>query len=304
MATAVGQPETAIDLIRQAIAQLPNAADFHANLAAAYQAAGRVADAVVSFRECLRLNPQAVKQYLFLADALLEMGRLDEARTLALEALRLDADSALAYGVLGELAGHGCYTLTEADVQQVQRLLAAGWPDLQEASLLAFTLAAHWERTGRFDQAFACYRQANDLKQQVYRQANQAFDQAKHRTLIDNLMAVFTPEFVRRVRSFGIDSAVPVFIVGLVRSGTSLVEQILASHPEVHGAGERKDIDQLATNLHQQVPGSAAYPACVPHLDPGLAAAWPTAICSAWPARLGPGAASPTRCRTTTCTWA
>ena len=52
------------------------------------------------------------------------------------------------------------------------------------------------------------------------------------------------------MRTFGIDSEVPVFVVGMVRSGTSLVEQILASHPQVHGAGERKEIDQLATTLH------------------------------------------------------
>lgn len=271
MATSVGQPEVAIDLISQAVTQLPHEPDFHGNLAAAYQAAGRLPDAVRHYREAIRLNPAAVNQYLFLSDALQEQGDLEEALALSLQSLRVNPDSALAYCSLGELAGHGCYTLTDADVQHVQELLDAGRQSPQDASLLYFTLAAHWERSGRFDQAFACYRQANDLKQQVYRSANQSFDQAKHRALIDSLLAVFSPEFVQRVRNFGIDSATPVFIVGLVRSGTSLVEQILASHPEVHGAGERKDIDQLTTNLHKQFPGSAAYPACVPHLDPGLA---------------------------------
>lgn len=271
MANQVGQPEVAIDLISQAVAQLPHEPDFHGNLAAAYHAAGRVPDAVRHYREAIRLNPAAVNQYLFLSDALLEQGELEEALALSLQALRLNPDSALAYCSLGELAGHGCYTLTDADVQHMQQLLDAGRQNPQDGSLLSFTLAAHWERIGRFDQAFACYRQANDLKQQVYRSANQVFDQAKHRTLIDNLLAVFTPAFVQRVRNFGIDSETPVFIVGLVRSGTSLVEQILASHPEVHGAGERKDIDQLTSNLHKQLPGSAAYPACVPRLDPGLA---------------------------------
>jgi tetratricopeptide (TPR) repeat protein len=296
MANQIGQPEVAIDLIRQAVVQLPHEADFHGNLAAAYQAAGRVPDAVRHYREAIRLNPAAVNQYLFLSDALQEQGELEEALAHSLHALRLNPDSALAYCTLGELAGHGCYTLTDADIQHVQDLLDAGSQTPQDASLLYFTLAAHWERIGCYDLAFPCYCRANALKQQVYRQANQSFDADKHRALIDSLIAVFTPSFLQQVRTFGIDSEVPVFVVGLVRSGTSLVEQILASHPQVHGAGERKEIDKLANSLSvanggvvsdewlpstrhhsplttHQAPRTTdlRYPGCVQHLEPGTA---------------------------------
>ena len=289
MANQVGQPEAAIDLIRQAVAQLPGEADFHGNLAAAYQAAGHVPDAVRHYREAIRLNPAAVNQHLFLSDALQEQGKLEEALALSLHALRLNPDSALAYCSLGELAGHGCYTLTDADIQHMQDLLDAGPLSPQDASLLCFTLAAHWERIGCYDLAFPCYCRANALKQHVYRLANQAFDAGNQRALIDSLIAAFTPSFLERVRTFGVDSEVPVFVVGLVRSGTSLVEQILASHPQVHGAGERKEIDQLANNLKEDggrmrdesnrsdsssiVPPSSIsrYPACLQHMDPGAA---------------------------------
>jgi tetratricopeptide (TPR) repeat protein len=296
MANQVGQPEVAIDLIRQAVAQLPHEADFHGNLAAAYQAAGLVPDAVRHYREAIRLNPAAVNQYVFLSDALQEQGKLDEALTQALHALRLNPDSALVYCALGELSGHGCYSFTDADIQHMQDLLDAGSQTTQDASLLSFTLADHWERNGRYDLAFPCYCRANALKQQVYRQANQAFDAGKHRALIDSLIAVFTPSFLERVRAFGIDSEVPIFVVGLIRSGTSLVEQILASHPQVHGAGERKEIDKLANSLsvvsgelvsdewlpdtrhqtprtmhHAQRAAHPGYPGCVQHLDPGTA---------------------------------
>lgn len=303
MANQTGQPEVAIDLIRQAVAQLPGEADFHGNLAAAYQAAGHVPDAVRHYREAIRLNPAAVNQYLFLSDALQEQGELEEALAHSLHALELNPDSALAYCNLGELASHGCYTLTDVDIQHIQELLDAGSQSPQDASLLNFTLAAHWERTGCHDLAFPCYCRANELKQQVYRQANQSFDAEKHRALIDSLIAVFTPSFLRKVRTFGVDSEVPVFVVGLVRSGTSLVEQILASHPQVHGAGECREIDKLATNLRDEgrgmrdegksssdfiphpssfIPSAPStssliphpsslsrYPACVQHLDVG-----------------------------------
>jgi tetratricopeptide (TPR) repeat protein len=271
MANAAGRPEIAIDLIGQAVGRLPKEPDFHGNLAAAYEAAGRVADAVRHFREAIHLNPGAVNQYLFLADALLQQGQAEEALAHTLHALRLHPDSALAYCTLGELAGHGRYTLTEADLRHMQDLLDAAGQSAQDASLLCFTLAAHWERTGCHDQAWVCYRRANELKQQVYRQANQAFQPEKHWALVDQLIAVFTPQFLERALTLGIDSEVPVFVVGMPRSGTTLVEQILASHPQVHGAGERKEIDRLTAALHEHLEADEAYPACMPRLDAGTA---------------------------------
>jgi tetratricopeptide (TPR) repeat protein len=269
LANQVGKPEVAIDLIGKAIAQLPNEPDFHGNLAAALQFVDRVPEAIWHFRESIRLNPRAVNQYIFLSEALQQQGCLDDALALVVEALRLDPNSALAYSTLGDLADHGCYNLTEADIQHMLDLLGANPLSAQDASLLNFALAAHWERAGHHDEAFACYHRANELKQQVYRQANQAFDRDKHHDLIDSLIATFTPGFLERTGTFGIDSEVPVFVVGMVRSGTTLVEQILASHPQIHGAGERKEIDQLATTLHEHVLGSEAYPACLERLDPG-----------------------------------
>jgi len=271
MANRAGRLEVAIDLSSQAVAKLPDEPDFRANLAAACQAAGHVADAVFHYREAIRLRPAAVEPYLFLSDALMEQGHFEEALTHSLHALQLNPDSPLAYCTLGELAGHGLHTLTEGDIDHMQGLLSRPGLSPADGSMLAFTLAAHWERTGCHDQAFAFYRRANEFKQQVYREAKQEFDPESHRALIDNLIAVFTPQFLERVRTFGVDSQVSIFVVGMPRSGTSLVEQILASHPGVHGAGERKEIDNLACTLNLELKAAEAYPACMRHLDPGTA---------------------------------
>ena len=270
IANQVGKPELAVDLIGKAIAQLPNEPDFHGNLAAALLFVDRVPEAIEHFREAIRLKPRAVNQYCFLSEALQQQGCLDEALSLVLEAIRLDPNSALAYSALADLAGHGLYSLTEADIQHLQDLLRPNSLSAQDACLLNFALAGHWERTGRYDDSFTCYRRANEFKHQVYRQANQVFDRNKHRELIDSLIAAFTPRFLERAGTFGIDSEVPVFVVGMVRSGTTLVEQILASHPQVRGAGERKELEQLAMSMHEQIPGAMAYPACLERLDPGL----------------------------------
>lgn len=270
LANQVGKPEAAIDYIRQAVAVQPLEPEFHANLATAYKAAGDVTQAVSHYREALRLKPEALAPRVHLADALLEQGNLDEALTEAQAVLRQERRSGLAWCVLGELVGQGKHAFAEADVRHMQALLADNRLDIHEASVVAFTLAAHWEKQGDYDQAFDCYRRANDLKREVYRRDNKAFDQHKHRQLIDSLIAFFTPEFFARTKYFGADSAVPVFVVGMVRSGTSLVEQILASHPLVHGAGELRDIDQTATELPQRLNTTTAYPDCLSGIDPAL----------------------------------
>ena len=269
MANQVGKTEVAIDLISQAIAKLPKEPDFHGNLAAALDAAGRVGDAIRHYREAIRLKPSAVTQRVLLGEALQQQGNLAEALEVLQEARQIDSRSAQVFCVLGDLAAFGHYTLTDADIKCMQELLQEGRQSIADASLLNFTLAAHWERVGDYDEAFDCYRRANEFKLQVYQKDKKTFDRERHRRLVADLISVFTPEFMEKTRRFGVDSEVPVFVVGLVRSGTTLVEQILSSHPEVHGAGERKDIDQLAITMHVQLQ-SAPYPASMNRLEPGL----------------------------------
>ena len=283
----------------------PAEPEYHGNLAAAYKGAGELAAAIRHYREALRQKPDNVHVRVHLADALLEQGDLDEALPLCLDTLRLDPDAALAWCVLGELVGFGRHTFTDADIRHMRGLLTPGRIGIHEASVIYFTLAALHEKQGDYDEAFRCYRQANDLKRQVYRQDNKAFDQAKHRDYIDSLIAVFTPEFLARTRKFGIDTEVPVFVVGMVRSGTSLVEQILASHPHVFGAGERKDIDQLTLTLARQL--RAARGLSRPALHNW--ARWPPDSglrlpLSAWPARRRCPAGDRQDAAQLSCTWA
>ena len=75
--------------------------------------------------------------------------------------------------------------MTDADVRRMQELLAQGRQTAADACLLDFALAAHWEKAGNYDEAFACYRRANECKLQVYRKDHNAFDQEKHRALIE-----------------------------------------------------------------------------------------------------------------------
>jgi hypothetical protein len=97
----------------------------------------------------------------------------------------------------------------------------------------------------RFDEAFARYAQANNLFREWRAQAGERFDHDALRCRIETAVETFTPDFFSRKRGWGNNSELPVFIVGMPRSGTTLVEQICASHPAVFGAGELPDITRL-----------------------------------------------------------
>ena len=119
-------------------------------------------------------------------------------------------------------------------------------------------------------------------------------------------MAAFTPEFFERVGGFGLETERPMFIVGLPRSGTTLTEQILASHSQVFGAGELALAGEAFESLPRRMDRAGARRSeCLGRLDrrhrrgSGRAAPRPTAASACRRRR-----ASWTRCRTTTCTWA
>src|SRR5208283_4743952 len=126
-------------------------------------------------------------------------------------------------------------------------------------------LARRAEQAGRHDEAFAHYRQGNDSARQMFAQVGQAFDPHEHCRQVDRLLAAFDRPYFERAGALGSASELPVFIVGMPRSGTTLVEQILASHPQVFGAGELPDIQKLEAAL----PGilGEPYPACMERLD-------------------------------------
>ena len=114
---------------------------------------------------------------------------------------------------------------------------------------VGFALAKTLDDADRFDEAFACYADANLLMKQLRATAGEIYDAAAFHRHIGQLIEIFTPQFFAEQREWGEPSELPVFIVGMPRSGTSLVQQIAASHPHVHGAGELKDIYSIATSL-------------------------------------------------------
>lgn len=247
-----GRVEEGLAAYRRAVAIRPEFAAAINNLGIALQEQGELSQAQECFRRALHLQPDYADASNNLATTLKEMGVLEESLTQYRETLRLHPYHAMAYFNLSQFATEGKYRFSAEELNGLKAHMATGKGTATERSLFCFTLARVLDQQGSFDEAFEFYRQANDLLRQLYRKRNHAFDAAGHRASIDRVIARFDLAFFGRVRGWGLDTELPIFVVGMPRSGTTLVEQILASHPQVFGAGEHGELSEiLERGMHE-----------------------------------------------------
>jgi hypothetical protein len=130
----------------------------------------------------------------------------------------------------------------------------------RQRSLLNFAAATVHSQSGDPDAAFLHYQRANDFK-------DVAFCIETCEAEFEQLMRSYDAAFFQRTAGWGSDSRLPVFIVGMPRSSTSLVEQIIASHPQAFGAGELEAFSQMAADLPATLNSARSHPDCVEDLD-------------------------------------
>jgi tetratricopeptide (TPR) repeat protein len=251
-----GRLDDAIGVLRRAVEVAPEFVEAHINLGIRLREQSRLTEALACFDRALRLRPGLAEAHHNLAAALVELGKVEEAMAHYQEALRLRPTCAHAYFGLSELAATGHYQFSPFQRQQMQELLAAEYLGLRERISLHFVLAALHDRDGARAEAFAHYRAGNELRRQFFAARGHSFDAERHRRQVDELIASFTPAYFAAMKPFGVATELPVFIVGAPRSGTSLVEQILASHPAVFGAGELPDMPRMVAALPSSSEGS------------------------------------------------
>jgi tetratricopeptide (TPR) repeat protein len=239
----------------------------HFKLAKALQELSQLAEAENCYREALRGIPGSAEILNSLGQLLQHQGKLDEALSCHQEALRLEPEDAKAYYCLSQFARQGRFAFADADVDRLRTLLARADLPLEEGNLLAFTLANLLDQRGAYDEAFAYYRQGNELRRQAALQKNITYHADRYAAYVDQVLRIFDDAFFARVQGFGSDSERPIFVVGMPRSGTTLVEQILASHPQVHGAGECWEIPNLTNDLSGFLTVTEKYPLCVLHMS-------------------------------------
>ena len=272
----LGRDAEAVTVWERTLALYPSFAAARVGLGDALQRLDRADEAMEQYQRAISDSPNEVDGYLHLGDLLFDRERVAEAaqmyeRATALDSGNPEAHNALgtAFKALGQAANArrsferaialapdqpaGYYNLVysqkvdpgDPSVRAMRKMegKSARLSDEQQMFLL-FALAKAAADDGDQRQSFDYLRRANRI---AHRRAS--YDESRAMKLADELGQVFTPELLGQRTGVGCPSRLPVFVVGMPRSGTTLVEQILASHPEVFGAGELNGVNRAASSL-------------------------------------------------------
>jgi tetratricopeptide (TPR) repeat protein len=236
----------AVASYRKALQLDGNQAEAHHGLGLIAQEQERTVEAEKHYRDAVRVKPQFGNGYCALGQLMAERNDLPAAAAILREGLRHDPTHA---NVLGQLASLLGAKLSDNELESMRTLAAAPLlSDVKRIPLL-YGLGQIYDACDNFDEAARYFRDANVREFNWCKERGRGYDVAAHACFVDQLLAAFTPELFERMSGWGSESERPVFIFGLPRSGTTLVEQILASHSRIHGAGElrlaRDDFEAL-----------------------------------------------------------
>jgi tetratricopeptide (TPR) repeat protein len=237
----------------EAMAAQASAAAIAPNSILTHEALGEIqmfrlnaAAAVESFRRALAIDPNSFSSCKHLGEALRSSGRFDEAAVCFRRLIDLRPEMPAGYAGLATVG-----RLNPGQPEMQRMLEMVDRPDLPVANRIAmqFALGKAFDAADRFDEAFQQYSAANSTLKRQRAAMGKVYDRESIHLQVDQIIDAFSREFFAKRRDWGDASETPVFIVGMPRSGTTLVQQIAAGHPGVRGAGETRAIHDIARGL-------------------------------------------------------
>jgi len=248
----------AIECFGKAVETDPRSSHAHFLLAAALAPAARTAAAAAAYRRAIELKPEHAGAWLGLGHTLKTLGRQPEAIEAYRECIRLKPANGESWWSLANLK---TYPLGDEDIRAMEAALET--PDLNEQSEVnfLFALAKAWEDRKDYGRAWHYYDKGNRRQRM-----RENYDPVQTEVNNDAIVEVFTEEFLAVNEGIGCDDPAPIFIVGLPRSGSTLIEQILASHSQVEGTAELPYLGRVATSLNRNRADGVNYPQAVREL--------------------------------------
>ncbi len=216
---------------RQALACRPGYAPAHLGQALVFRQRRRSAEALVACRAALAIDPNFPEALAVLGELEADDGRFETAESLFRRALELKPDLVMA---ISGIAAHRKMTSDDSEWLRRATSLASRRLPVAEEITLRYALGKYFDDVREFDQAFPQYHRANEL----CKRQGPPYDAKAVTQRVDEILDTIGDIHGRLGDTAGSESEVPILIIGMPRSGTSLAEQIMASHPEVFGAGE------------------------------------------------------------------
>lgn len=255
------QHEEAMHCYRAAVEMDPSLVEAWIGLGATLQHDERLDDALDSYRRAFELAPDNEAALYGLTSILELRGRYEEGLSLARSALKkgdLRDDVIVAYARLLRRVGQAADAITLIE-PMVKSREAEGksWPRLD------YTMGDLHDEAGNHERAFLYYSRANNA-------TRKDFDPVAHRRGVGAIIQYFTQAKLKALPRSSEKTDRPTFIVGMPRSGTTLVEQILAAHPAVHAGGELTRVFFLARDMSTIVASKHPYPDCLDEISPEI----------------------------------
>jgi tetratricopeptide (TPR) repeat protein len=242
----------AIEVYQRLLDLKPNDDDAWAGCGRALAQAGRVKDAEEAYRKSLEINPKAPSVHMARAHMSKTLGNQEK----ALKAYRKSIEFNPALGEsYWSMANLKVFQFTDQEVSAMEQQL--GSDDLKDESRVnfLFSLGKAYEDRKDYERAWQHYDQGNQL-----RRTTVVYDAAENELHLKNIRKVFSKELIQALEGAGHDAPDPIFIVGLPRTGSTLVEQILASHSQVEGTAELPNLGAIANGTGKYRPDGLGYP--------------------------------------------
>jgi len=234
-------------------------ADSFLLLGNALSAAGRYDDAIDAYRKSLGLQPDHPGSLSGLAHNLKTVGRQDEAIATYRKCIAANPYFTEPYWSLANLK---TFRFTSDEVTAMEEL--GRHPNIPDDAVvhLCAALGFHYENVEDYDKAFACFERCNATRRKL-----EYYDPVETEFLHDRVVAVFDADFVQQAPAAQVSAAKPIFIVGLPRSGSTLLEQILASHSQVEGTHELSGLARVVREIPDRLRTREHFPDALSGVD-------------------------------------
>jgi|TARA_B110000902_G_scaffold23940_1_gene26472 tetratricopeptide (TPR) repeat protein len=232
------------EAVQQVLAIEPDLEEAQMLLGSIFARDNRFADALGQYDAVLQIKPDNIAALAQKGSALKTLGRQNESIQCLRRCMELDGNFGEAAWSLSNLK---TYRFSDVEVATIKEVLAREKLKDKDAVHFNYALGKAYEHRQQWDKAFNAYQAANRVKQK-----SAAWSADDFSAQVDQIIATFTPQLLQQHRNSGVDDSSAIFVLGLPRSGSTLQEQILASHSQVEGTRELPYIPWLAQRLNRK----------------------------------------------------